>query len=312
VLRNIKLYPHSDQSVLSTPWSPTFTPSDISQELWIDFHVLHTVNLSHAVFKDVEQVVIYDWFHAPEAVDPGHLQMIEKIASAYPTKWITTNYIFNSPVQTQRFDYLWNRCRSAYLEGKPTWKQSEPANYQQWPLNWQPRSEKYLCMMNRPTTQRQRLLNLVKQYRGFYSDVSQGIVLQPQWGSSLSSTPPSRSYWDQSYISCQVESMWRTGSAVTFTEKTYDHLIQGRLVLNFGPQGYYQVLAQDGWLCPRGVDLSWDSISNNELRFQQYLQMLQDLLQRSDSDLHDLFLLNKDVIIHNYHRLREKPYDYVN
>ena len=90
-----------------------------------------------------------------------------------------------------------------------------------------------------------------------------------------------------------------------FTEKTYDHLIQGRLVLNFGAPGFYQALRADGWAVPDNIDFSWDSESNTELRFQAYLTMLRTVFE---SDLHELFVSNKTVIEHNYNMLHTKPY----
>jgi hypothetical protein len=238
------------------------------------------------------------------------VRALQRIA---PVLWVSTHILSVTDIPTQRWDYLWNRCKLAYLENRPTWKQGPfPENYQQYALNWQPRSKRYLQLFNRPTPFRTRLSEMVKKYSGYWSDYHQGIVLPPNQGHDTHwySALPRREFLDSTYISCQVESTSESGYGIAFTEKTYDHLIQGRLTLNFGPAGFYRALRQDGWQLYQGIDISWDQIVNNELRFQAYLGCLETLFKLSDADMHDLFLLNKDVIIHNYNRLREKPYDY--
>jgi hypothetical protein len=107
------------------------------------------------------------------------------------------------------------------------------------------------------------------------------------------------------------------GDNVIFCEKTYDHLIQGRFVLNFGPRHYYRTLVENGWKLPRGIDLSWDNIEDqnkdddelqDEPRFARYIECLIKLTSDVDT-LHDLFITNIDVFEHNQQQLQQRPYD---
>jgi hypothetical protein len=191
---------------------------------------------------------------------------------------------------------------------------------------------------------REELLMFLKKYQGFYSNVKlypstypdiEQAYLETDFSEDrfsleqfrikyqitkgalssklgvLSAIPVAKHYYDNSYVSCQVESQHITGGGIVFSEKTYDHLIQGRLVLNFGPQFYYQTLEQQGWKLWTGIDLSWDLIADDQIRWQKYFECLKNLFDFSMSDLHDIFLLNKSSIEHNWQQLYDRPYDYI-
>ena len=122
---------------------------------------------------------------------------------------------------------------------------------------------------------------------------------------------PPEYYLQNSYVSCQVESQYEGKNSIVFTEKTYDHLIQGQIVLNFGPCGFYQALINDGWKLPKGIDFGWDLIENTNCRFLSYLDCLAQLFGQSIPKIHDWYLSNKDVVEHNYNRLATKPYSVI-
>jgi hypothetical protein len=82
-------------------------------------------------------------------------------------------------------------------------------------------------------------------------------------------------------------------------------------VLNFGPQYFYQTLEQQGWRLWEGIDLSWDLIADDQLRWKKYLECLKNLFDLGMADLHDIFLLNKLNIEHNWQQLYDRPYDYI-
>ena len=108
-----------------------------------------------------------------------------------------------------------------------------------------------------------------------------------------------------------------------FCEKTYDHLIQGRFVLNFGPRHYYRSLVEHGWKIPVGIDFSWDNIEDqtvdwniadefaDEPRFVAYLDCLKKITTDQNA-LHDLFIANIDVFKHNHQQLQQRSYDIFN
>ena len=309
----IKLYPNSDTSVTNLPGLRPQQISPDAREVWVDLRIASSVNQDHEIWQTCDHIVVYDWFHAADCINPILVNQVRELQKIAPVTWISTHILNIADVKTQRWDYMWNRCRQAYLEKKPSWKQGpDPADYVQYPLHWQPRSHRYLCLYNRPEPFRDRLHRMVQHYQGYWSNRSLGKWLEPNTLNTKDFTLlPRREYLNTSYISCQVESTHLSGYGICFTEKTYDHLIQCRLTLNFGPAGFYQALENDGWRLYQDIDLSWDKISNNELRLQAYLNCLENLFQLSDLDMHDLFLVNKDVIIHNYNRLETKPYDYL-
>jgi hypothetical protein len=134
----------------------------------------------------------------------------------------------------------------------------------------------------------------------------------------LMAAPPARKYFDNTYISAQVESLCK-GPTVLYSEKTYDQLIQGRFVMNFGPRHFYCTLVNNGWKLPVGVDYSWDDVEDHdtdshiidtEPRFMAYIKSLVELASNMEQ-LHELFVANVDVFAHNQQQLRQKPYDII-
>lgn len=307
-IRPIKLYPGSDPNL--TPVDPGFVLDHNASELWIDCNI--DIDINHPTFNHVTAVRFYDFFQ----VDSGSninkiITTIKQVADKFPTEWISANQLEVPGINTQKFDYPWNRSKAVYADKVLGWKHiHDVAAYAQHPIHFNRRPKKYLNLCRSTYDYRQRLYNFLQQFDGYSSNICSGKVL----GNDLVTdkhiidgqhVPPNREYFDNSYVSCQVESQYMGNQSIVFTEKTYDHLIQGRLVLNFGAPGFYQALAADGWAVPNNIDFSWDSEPNTELRFQKYLTMLHTVFE---SDLHALFVSNKTVIEHNYNRLYTKPY----
>jgi len=307
-IRKIKLYPDSDPNLKLV--DPSFVLDDTSTELWIDYTI--DIDLNHPVFNNIKTVVFYDFFQVESGFRINKIiATIKKVAENFPTQWITANQLEIPGIVTKKFDYPWNRSKAVYADKLLGWKHIHDVTaYAQHPIHFNSRSKKYLSLCRSSYDYRQSLYNFLQQFDGYSSDVYSGKVL----GNDLTvdkniidgmHVPPNREYFDNSYISCQVESQYAGNQSIVFTEKTYEHLIQGRLVLNFGPVGFYKALADDGWAIPNNIDFSWDTELNNTTRFQGYLNTLQTIFE---SDLHELFLSNKTVIEHNYNMLHTKPY----
>lgn len=304
----IKLYPGGDPNLPLVDRS--FVLDDAAGELWIDYTL--DVDLRHPAFNQVETVVFYDFFQVESGTRINKIiSTIKQVAERFPTQWITANQLEVPGINTKKFDYPWNRSKAAYADKRLGWKHINDINaYTQHPIHFNSRPKKYLNLCRSSYDYRQQLYTFLQQFDGYSSNVHSGKVL----GNDLTidqhiidgqHVPPGREYFDNSYVSCQVESQYAGNQSVVFTEKTYDHLIQGRLVLNFGAPGFYQALRADGWAVPNNIDFSWDSDPNTATRFQAYLNMLRTVFE---SDLHELFLSNKPVIEHNYNRLHTKPY----
>lgn len=318
----IRIYPNHDRSLLNLRHWIKSLDDPYRTRLWIDSNQLHASELdfSHDCWQNIDQVCFYDFFHAHWRLSTAIVDQIRAVSARWPTTWYTGNCFTVPGIDCMRLDHMWNRCRAAYLDGIGGWKMlPDTGVYRQWPMRVDPRPYRYLSANRLLYPYRGRLVQFLREFpQQHLSSVTQGLVL----GNSAVSdseivqgrlVPPDRHYFDTSYISCQVESQHLSAlrddcASVYFTEKTYDHLIQGRLVLNFGPPGYYRALEQDGWLLPRHIDLSWDSETHDETRFQKYLDCLRQLFDLPLGRLHDLFLDNLDVLEYNHSRLQSKPY----
>jgi hypothetical protein len=317
-----------------------------SEEYWLNLHVSTNQEINFLIEeKKANKIVFYDILHAESCMQDWWVPLIKKTSQKIPVEWITVNKLPIDDLSITHYDFYWNRCKSMHTNGPMGVRyKSHGVTCKHHELNWNPRSHQYLAPVRSNTFWREDLLMFLKKYQGFYSNVKlypskhpdieqayletdffedqfdleqfriQYQITEGALSSKLgvvSAIPVAKHYYDNSYISCQVESQHLTGGGIVFSEKTYDHLIQGRLVLNFGPQFYYQTLEQQGWKLWKGIDLSWDSISDDNIRWNKYLECLKNLFDFSMSDLHDIFLLNKSNIEHNWQQLYNRPYDYI-
>jgi len=315
-----------------------------SKEYWVNLHTASEQEIDHLIQeKNASKIVFYDIFHAELRMQDWWLPLVKKTSENIPVEWITVNKLPIVDFPTTHYDFYWNRCKSVHTDG-PSWVRYKSHGFtcNHHELNWNPRTHQYLAPVRGNTFWREDLLMFLKNYQGFSSnarlypcnhpDLEQAYletdfpedqvdldkinnqfppgILSPKLG-VLSTVPVAKHYYDNSYVSCQVESQHLTGGSIVFSEKTYDHLIQGRLVLNFGPQFYYQTLEQQGWKLWDGIDLSWDSIADDSARWAKYFECLKNLFDLSMPDLHDIFLLNKPNLEHNWQQLYDRPYDLV-
>lgn len=324
--RLIRLYPESDPNapVQLKFWADIVIDNNNAKELWIDSNIQTNDYVSRhpGVFENIEQVCFYDFFHAQDYNQHIPFEGIRNMREKFSTTWYTCNALPVEGINYKRFDYPWNRARRAYLDGKPGWKQHpDPTVYKQHPINFDPRNKIFMSLNHAMTFYRNKLWGKLLPYNnGYKSNVGEGVILDNDLIVSHKKAierfnfPPAKKYFDDSYISLQIESQvggYAKDKSIIFTEKTYDHLIQGRLVLNFGPCNFYKTLEADGWCLPVGIDLSFDQIKNDVQRFEAYWCSVERLLNLSLLDMHDLFLLNRETIQHNYDMLKNKPYDYI-
>jgi hypothetical protein len=292
-----------------------------SKEYFIDLTRDETIIDTESIVNDLissgqaTSMVFYDLFHADSRMNDGWVPFIKQTSTKIPVQWITVNKLPIQDVATIHYDFYWNRCKSIHLDGpmKFRWK-NNGITCGHHALHWQVRSHQYLAPVNNCIDIRNQLLSVLKKYSGFYSNSTENKYLETDClGDAIGlNVPVARHYYDNSYMSCQVESQHLTGGSIVISEKTYDHLIQGRFVLNFGPQHFYRCLEQQGWKLWQGIDLAWDSVEDDAVRWQGYVNTLKHTLELSTADLHDLFLLNKYNIEHNWQMLYDKPYDILN
>jgi hypothetical protein len=316
--RKVRVYPGSDLGIRGlTPWSNIEVDESLANELWIDINQISKLDFSKKYFHNIDLVCFYDFFHAFPRLSNKVIDIVTETSQRYPTIWYTCNAKSIPNVNCIRFDYLWNRSKWATLEGRTGWKHaSNGIAYQRSPLTWNKRNKKYLSLNRTITNLRSKLINCLSKYDGYLSNCSKNIVLGNKFVSDIDikqgvTVPPDYMFFSNSYISCQVESQYTGVNSVIFTEKTYDHLVRDRIVLNFGPCGFYKALENDGWKLPIEIDISWDQELDTDKRFDGYIGTMQNLLDKSLDQLHDWFMINQDVVEHNYNMLENKPYNYI-
>lgn len=320
--RPVRLYPGSDVNVfMCSSWLDDICHDDNSREMWIDYHFFPRLGTptgttikqlpNFDLLDHVDRLVVFDFFHSEPSIETWEIDWVKQLAAHRPLLWLTANRKPVSGVRTVKFDYYWNRTKIAYLDGQCFHQQSGIENFQQYPIHSSVRSHKFLSYHSRNTDYRKILRqHLQTNPHGFLSSATN--FLEPNCQLPNGSVfPPSRRYFDQSYISCLVETQCIGCNSVLISEKTYDHLIQGRPVLNFANPGFYQQLVTDGWQMPSGIDWSWDTIIDDHQRMINYLSELDKLLSMSLESLHQWFLDNMSCWQHNHEMLRAKSYDIV-
>ena len=321
------LLPGSDPNIFNFPqWLP-IVQNQQSHELWVNFwwtdpKILKRYIKSHVVKK----LVFYDIFHAHPAPEYSFLDLVKHYQKLIPTVLLTACKTSIPGIDNVvHFDFYWNRAKSAYLDKRPLWKQLDANNYNQWPIETARRPGAVLSLYGKNNWAiKQHLYYQIKHLSGYHSGHDADTSLPSDTNitdlSMLTATPPARKYFDNTYISAQIESLSK-GPTVLYSEKTYDHLIQGRFVMNFGPKHFYRTLVNNGWKLPVGVDYSWDNIHDieenqhthivqTEPRFHAYTKCLVELASDIER-LHNLFIANIDVFAHNQEQLRQKSYDII-
>jgi hypothetical protein len=297
----------------------TFKQVTHSADLWIDFFDnawIDNLELFLISNTHINRLFFYDWFDGC-SIYLSRLSKLRKLAENYKVIWLTQNQIplSDNGITSVTSDFMWNRTKSAYLDKRFGWKQSGiEDNYRLTELDFESkRSRKYISTSRIIRPHRSELIKFLKNYNGYlaYSNETrlpgnQQTIAKVNAGMAVL---PATKYLIDCYISCQVESVDADTQQILITEKTYDTLIQGLIVLNFSSPGFYNSLQQQGWKLPIGIDLSWDSETDTEIRFNRYLECLFAVLDQPLEQLHELYVANRSVIEHNRSMLITKLYD---
>lgn len=331
--RPVKLYPGSDATVFDMPFWCDIYEDPNAEELWIDFHHFwsnsilffkpHDLSsyippkIDKAISRPARNIVFYDWFHGRPDITNEQIEWVQSVARKKPVTWITLNPKPVPGVKTIRFDYYWNRSKRAFLDQLPFHKVNNVKNYVQYPMHTNPRSKKFLTYHSRVEPVREIVRNhLINNYDGFYNDPEKNQWLFPNVFDTErycvhSVSPPARLYYDESYVTCLVETQYRGSNSHLVSEKTYDNLLQGRGVMNFATPGFHHDLQARGWKLPHGIDWSWDLIVNDQQRLDRYLLELDKLFSLSNEHLHQWFISNMECWQNNRRMLYKKPYDII-
>ena len=324
-MHEVALLPGSDPGITNYPqWLP-IVQNPQSSELWVSFWWPNEKELKRYIKSHtVKKLVFYDIFHAHPSPSLDCIALVQHYQKLIPTVLLTAcKTPINGIKNVLHFDFYWNRAKYAYLDKQTSWKQLSPENYNQWPIELARRPGAILSLYGKNNWGiKQHLYHSVKHISGYHSGIDNHMSLPSETGianlNKLQAAPPARKYFDNTYITAQVESVCK-GPTILYSEKTYDHLIQGRFVMNYGPRHFYRTLVNDGWKLPVGVDYKWDDIEDQHAdsheiatdpRFHAYIKCLLELSSNMEC-LHDLFVTNRDVFAHNQQQLRQKPYDII-
>jgi hypothetical protein len=210
------------------------------------------------------------------------------------------------------WDFMWNRYRSYYTETVPynslyLHHYSGPAAYQIPQLAFdRPKAKKFLSMTGREFSYRTNLYEFVKDFDcGYVSNRSRGITVEGRDIVGAFQPVPNKFYLD-SYVSIYCESNFLRDDLVHITEKTYEPLIKGHIILPFSNPGTVTRLIDMGFKMPVGVDYGFDSIADPQQRFTAVTNEFQRLMAE---DLPQLYKRNQEVFEHNQRCINTVDYD---
>jgi hypothetical protein len=123
--------------------------------------------------------------------------------------------------------------------------------------------------------------------------------------------PPHNEYYRNTFISIYGETI-EFGNTIVVTEKTYDPLIKGHFVLPFSTNGFIRHLENLGFQLPNFIDYSYDTICDDDARYQAYTLEIDRLMNMDLEMWRQLYKDNYSIIHHNQLIFHEKPYDRIN
>lgn len=122
--------------------------------------------------------------------------------------------------------------------------------------------------------------------------------------------PPHNEYYKNTFISIYGETI-EFGSTIAVTEKTYDPLIKGHFILPFSNCGFIAYLKSKGFKFPEFINYGYDSILDDDIRFDAYVQEIRRLLIIPIDQWKQLWADNFDIIEFNRDKFVSDPFDRV-
>ena len=162
------------------------------------------------------------------------------------------------------------------------------------------------------------LKEILVNYNGYISTPEKGEIIYPNglgaeadFMLSRGGTwfPAADHFYETSYVSIYVETVTYSYDVRLVSEKTFDPLIKGHFILPYGYQGLIKDIKAYGFKLPDWIDYSYDDIHDNDFRFEAYKKSMLDLLRLDVTDLHALYLKDKNILEHNRKVFFDRPYD---
>lgn len=222
--------------------------------------------------------------------------------------YLTVNQSPNIQVNCRvvRWDFMWNRFIAYYheryfVEGLHHYT---PNAYIIPRISLRPfRSKEFISLYRRRDILRDALFDVVSHFNGYVSNGPLGITLENNPVPGFK--PIDNDFYDDSYFSIYVESNYDRTNLIHLTEKTYDPLIKGHMILPITNPGAIAYLKTKGFELPNEINYSYDNILNQQTRFDAVIKEFKLLLDCARS----VYMENADKIKHNQNVFREKNYD---
>lgn len=121
--------------------------------------------------------------------------------------------------------------------------------------------------------------------------------------------PLADKYYHKSLFSVYVETLTMSGHDTRcVTEKTFDPLIKGNFVIPFSYPGFISDLEKYGFVIPSGIDVDYDKIENDEVRFQFFLNSVKFIGNMTVDECKKVYQSNKHIFEHNRNVFFSRPY----
>jgi len=273
-------------------WLATYTTRARSSRTIIFYDLVNTGDYEHTKFCEF----ISNFDHPHRVYLTANQSLKLKLANVDIVSW----------------DFMWNRYRSYYTETVPynnlyLHHYSGPAAYQIPKLDFdRPKAKKFLSMTGREFSYRTNLYEFVKNFNdGYVSNRSRGITVE---GCDIVGAfqPVPNTFYLDSYVSIYCESNFLRDDLIHITEKTFEPLIKGHIILPFSNPGTISRLVEMGFKMPVGVDYGFDNITDPQRRFTALTDEFQRLMAE---DLLQLYKHNQEIFVHNQECINTINYD---
>jgi len=256
--------------------------------------------------KKSDHVVFYDLVNIGDSEVAAYIKQVEDFD--HPRKiYLTVNQSKNLTVNCElvQWNFMWNRFLAYYFE-KINADQLHHYTYGAYTVPeidyTTARSRDFLSLYRRRDQQRDRLFEQAKLYNGYCSNFSAGIALDSLNAPGFA--PVDNRFYQDSYFSIFVESNYSSPKLVHITEKTYEPLLKGHLILPVTNPYSIAYLKSRGFKFSN-VDYSFDTVENYEERFNLILNEFHKLLAHA----RDIYMSSLDDIKHNLEVFKLKQYD---
>jgi hypothetical protein len=243
------------------------------------------------------------------------------------------------------YDFIWNRSKAYYTNKKFThcsypWYYDSPENYLIQDLSSADKKTRIFLSANKlhrsNAVFRQRLVEMLskKKYNNLgylgasvpdkessptlhgnhiiphATTVKEVVNGYPQKSTVGGFTPVHNAYYNETFLSVYGET-FEYGTSYVTTEKTLNPLLKGHFVLPFANAGFIRYVKSQGWQLPNFIDYSYDSIDDDNMRFNCYCQELDRLLSISMDEWCQHWVDNLDILYYNRNQLHKRDYDRV-